>query len=218
MARNKYPEQTVDQILIVSTKLFIENGYDKTTIQDIIDELKMSKGAIYHHFKSKEDILETVINKRSLYAKEMLDDLVKNTQADNTKEKIKKILLFIATDTQNHAIDIILCSQIKNPQFVVAGIQGNVLDDAGIISKLLKDGIVDGSIKTDYPTECAEIFMLLLNIWINPVLFHRDLTQTQSRLKALQLIMKQLGVDIVSDELIDKMIKGYANIDGFTHQ
>ena len=61
MARNKYPEETVARILDVSLKLFLEKGYENTTIQDIIDALgNLSKGAIYHHFKSKEDILEAV--------------------------------------------------------------------------------------------------------------------------------------------------------------
>jgi AcrR family transcriptional regulator len=218
MARNKYPEQTIEQILNIATTLFIENGYEKTTIQDIINKLKMSKGAIYHHFKSKEEILEAVINRRSIYAREMLDILVKNTKADNTKEKIKKILYEIATDTQNHAIDIILCSQINNPQFVVAGLQGTVKDDASVISKLFMEGVLDGSIETQYPMECAEIFMLLLNIWTNPVLFYRNLDETERRFIALQQIMKKLGIDIVSDELINIIISSYKEIGGFTNK
>ena len=60
MARNKYPEETVKKILEVSYKLFLEKGYDETSIQDIIGELGMSKGAIYHHFKSKEEILDKI--------------------------------------------------------------------------------------------------------------------------------------------------------------
>ncbi len=215
MSRNKYPEQTIEQILNISTTLFIENGYEKTTIQDIIDKLKMSKGAIYHHFKSKEEILEAVINRRSIYAREMLDNLVQNTKAENTKEKIKKILYEIAADAEIHAIDTILCSQIKNPQFVVAGLQGTVNDDASFISKLFMEGVLDGSIETDYPIECAEIFMLLLNIWINPVLFNRELNETEKRLRSLQQIMKQLGIDIVGDELINKIISSYKEISVF---
>lgn len=39
MARNKYPEVTVERILDVSQRLFLEKGYDNTTIQDIVDEL-----------------------------------------------------------------------------------------------------------------------------------------------------------------------------------
>ena len=61
MARNKYPEETVNKILDVSMRLFLEKGFENTSMQDIVDGLGgLSKGAIYHHFKSKEDILGAV--------------------------------------------------------------------------------------------------------------------------------------------------------------
>ena len=64
MARNKHPEETVNLILDVASRLFMEQGYEHTSIQNIIGCLGgLSKGAIYHHFKSKEDILEAVIDK-----------------------------------------------------------------------------------------------------------------------------------------------------------
>ena len=67
MARNKYPEVTVERILDVSQRLFLEKGYDNTTIQDIVDELGgLSKGAIYHHFKSKEEIMDAVCFLRTI--------------------------------------------------------------------------------------------------------------------------------------------------------
>ena len=40
MARNKHPEETVEKILAVSAKLFMEKGYEHTTLQDIIDDLR----------------------------------------------------------------------------------------------------------------------------------------------------------------------------------
>ena len=60
MARNKYPEETVQKILDVSRALFREKGYEHTTIQDIVSALGMSKGAVYHHFKSKEEIMDAI--------------------------------------------------------------------------------------------------------------------------------------------------------------
>ena len=39
MARNKYPEITVERILDAAQRLFLEKGYENTTIQDIVDEL-----------------------------------------------------------------------------------------------------------------------------------------------------------------------------------
>ena len=64
MARNKYPEVTVEKILDVAQQLFLEKGYDNTTIQDIVNELGgLTKGAIYHHFKSKEEIIDALSEK-----------------------------------------------------------------------------------------------------------------------------------------------------------
>lgn len=215
MARNKYPEQTIESILNVSTKLFITNGYDKTTIQDIMDELNLSKGAIYYHFKSKEEILNKIIENHSLYARDMLAHLIKTTKAVNTKERIRKILLSIATDRENHEVDLILCSQIKSPQFVVAGIKSCVDDDAVIIGKLLEEGIEDGSLNIENPRECAEVFMLLLNIWCNPILFDMEIEQTRKKLNTLQNIMVMLGADVVSEELIESLLNHYSQVKKF---
>ena len=64
MARNKHPEETVNLILDVALALFFEKGYDNTSIQDIIDGLGgLTKGAVYHHFKSKEDILSAALDR-----------------------------------------------------------------------------------------------------------------------------------------------------------
>ena len=60
MSRNKYPEQTVEKILDAAACLFAQKGYAHTTLQDVIDETGLSKGAVYHHFKSKEEIAAKV--------------------------------------------------------------------------------------------------------------------------------------------------------------
>ena len=114
-----------------------------------------------------------------------------------------------------HSIDSFLSSQVQNPQFVVSGIREGVKNDAPIIANIMLDGKNDGSITTDYPAECAEIFMLLINIWINPALFKRTYSETISRLKFLQHMMKVLGVDIVSDLLIAHIMKRYDEMEGF---
>lgn len=215
MARNKYPEQTLEQILLVSTELFREKGYEKTSIQDIINALGMSKGAIYHHFKSKEEILFAVMEQQFSYAEQMLNELIHKTQAANAKEKLVKILEHVVADPKAHSVDSILSEQIKNPQFVLTGIRNGVNKDAPYIAKIMLEGKEDGSITTDYPTECAEIFMLLVNIWINPILFERKHTDTVNRLRFLQQMMKGLGADIVSDQLIQKISEHYSDIGGY---
>lgn len=43
MARNKHPEETVQRILTTASKLFLEKGYEKTSLQDIIRETGLSQ-------------------------------------------------------------------------------------------------------------------------------------------------------------------------------
>ncbi len=91
MARNKHPEETVNLILDVAFRLFIKKGYEHTSIQDIIKQLGgLSKGAIYHHFKSKEDILMAVTDRMTSESNRMLADVRDRTDLTG-QEKLKTI-------------------------------------------------------------------------------------------------------------------------------
>ena len=64
MARNAHPELTQERIIKAATGLFTSRGYDKTSMQDIIDATGgLSKGAVYHHFQSKEDLFDAVADR-----------------------------------------------------------------------------------------------------------------------------------------------------------
>ena len=55
-------EVTEERILDVAQRLFLEKGYENTTIQDIVNELGgLTKGAVYHHFKSQKKFLVGVV-------------------------------------------------------------------------------------------------------------------------------------------------------------
>ncbi len=91
MARNKHPEETINLILDVASRLFLEKGYEHTSIQDIIDHLGgLSKGAIYHHFKSKEDILVAVTERMTEESNRMLLN-IRDQKNVSGKEKLQSI-------------------------------------------------------------------------------------------------------------------------------
>jgi AcrR family transcriptional regulator len=50
-------KSTRDRILDVALDLFIEKGFDKTSLREIAEQLGFSKAALYYHFASKDDIL-----------------------------------------------------------------------------------------------------------------------------------------------------------------
>ena len=60
MPRNKYPEVTEKAILDTAKRLFLEHGYEHVTLQDIAEACGLTRGAIYHHFHGKEEMLDAV--------------------------------------------------------------------------------------------------------------------------------------------------------------
>jgi AcrR family transcriptional regulator len=54
-------EVTRKNILVAASKLFARRGYHKTTITDIAQAIELTSGAIFHHFPSKEALLEAVV-------------------------------------------------------------------------------------------------------------------------------------------------------------
>ena len=209
MTRSEKAEQTYQQILAVSAKLFREQGYEKTSIQDILNELKMSKGAVYHHFKSKKEILDAIQDIAGNQRLDLLRQLVNDTQAKNAREKLIKVFskfLEVADFTQIDKES--LSAHLEDPHIMLADIRSQ-MNDAKVLVDLLEEGILDGSFEIEYPLELAEVIFMLINTWLNPILFNRDFKQTESRLKFLQQALSRLGVDVIRDEMIDKMLFKY---------
>lgn len=64
---------TRTQIVAAADVLFYQRGFEHTSFADIAEEVKISRGNFYHHFKSKDEILEAVIELRLRRTQEMLD-------------------------------------------------------------------------------------------------------------------------------------------------
>ncbi len=66
---------TRTRILKVASELFIEQGYDATSLREIADRLGFTKAALYYHFKSKEDILVALIEPAEEMVRQLFDRL-----------------------------------------------------------------------------------------------------------------------------------------------
>ena len=65
---------TRDQIIEAADRLFYQKGYEHTSFADIAAAVRISRGNFYHHFKSKDDILDAVIDARLDRTRRMLAD------------------------------------------------------------------------------------------------------------------------------------------------
>lgn len=197
MARNKYPEETVDKILDISYRLFREKGYDHTTIQDIVNALGMSKGAIYHHFKSKEDILDQITNKYYDSINWFGDVLV--DPGLTGLEKLRKILSLQLSDPRKLEVDNLTMTLTKNPQLLALTVDCSIHDAAPMAAQLMEEGLRDGSIRTDYPQELAEVLMLILNVWVGVYTAGRE--DFARKISFIKAFTDGMGVPLIDDAL-----------------
>lgn len=59
----KEAEERKNEILDVAERLFGTKGFDNTSTNDILNEIGIARGTLYYHFKSKEDILDAMIDR-----------------------------------------------------------------------------------------------------------------------------------------------------------
>ena len=206
MARNKHPEETVNLILDVATRLFMEKGYEHTSIQDIIDNLGgLSKGAIYHHFKSKEDILVAVTDKMTEESNKQLKT-IRDREDLSGKEKLKTIF---QESIFRHDLDDMFAAAPNvsdNPRLIFSTIRDTVdVVAPDYIVPIIEEGIRDGSIQTEYPEEFAELVILIANMWLNPMIFDSTPEETYRKIMVFRQMMQGFGLDIVDDEMRDRM-------------
>lgn len=206
MARNKHPEETVNLILEVAFRLFMEKGYEHTSIQDIINHLGgLSKGAIYHHFKSKEDILFAVTDKITAESNRMLG-IIRDRTDLNGKEKLKTIFKESILRPVQDEIFTVAPNLSCNPRLIYSMFRETVVE-AGpdYIVPIIKEGIADGSIQTDYPEELGELIILVANIWLNPMIFDNTVEETYKKSLLFRQMMQGFGLDIVDDEMLKRL-------------
>ncbi len=203
MARNKYPEITVDKILDVSQRLFLEKGYDNTTIQDIVDELDgLTKGAIYHHFKSKEEIMEALGDK--MFFNNNPFEKVKQRTDLNGLEKMRMAILLNQSDETQIKLTEQAIPLLKNPHVLARMIETNHRLLYPYWLGFIEEGQNDGSIQTQYAKELAE-FLVLTDIWLIPSIFPANKEEIQKRFQCIKEMLEKMGLPLLNNEIENRI-------------
>ncbi|MCI8749414.1 MAG: TetR/AcrR family transcriptional regulator [Lachnospiraceae bacterium] len=208
MARNKHPEETVNLILDTAFRLFMEKGYEYTSVQDIINNLGgLSKGAIYHHFKSKEDILYAVTDRMTSESNKILAG-IRDASSLNGKDKLKTIFKMSLNRPVMDDIFTVAPNFNNNSKLLFNILNETIYKAApDYILPIIKQGISDGSIKTEYPEQLAELIILVANVWMNPMIFDNTKEEIYCKCMVFRQMMDGFGLDIIDDEILDRITR-----------
>lgn len=158
----KEAEERKQEILDAAERLFASKGFDNTSISDILEETGIARGTLYYHFKSKEELLDAVIErmieKMTARAKEIAD----RREIPVLQRFTMMIMVFhVSSDVQE---EILL--QVHKPQNALMHqkMQKSLFFRiTPLITALIEEGIAQGICQTDYPAEAVEMTFLYAN-------------------------------------------------------
>lgn len=185
------PEERKNDIIDVADRLFSQRGYDATSTNDIIESAGITRGALYHHFSSKEEILDTLVER---YGRRVLEAAAA-VAADSSLPVKERIIRTILASNFASVGGGELIRQVHRPQNALLHekIQKAMINGlTPILTGIIRDGIGQGVFVTDYPYESMEMMVAYIN-----TIFDRDIAELgdaekNSRLAALLSNMEKI--------------------------
>lgn len=200
MSRNKYPEETVEKILQAGATLFMEKGYEKTSLQDIVNSIHMSKGAFYHHFQSKEELLQRITGR--YFANTQWCDEIMNNPSLNGLEKLRALFMHELDNEEKKKMDLLTRHVIADPKILEEQLKSGIQEVAPMIDQLIQEGIKDGSLHTKYTKQVSEVLVLTINFWINPGVFNSTKEEFMEKVYFLKYMLDRLELPMIDDTLL----------------
>ncbi len=152
-------------ILDVAQRLIYNRGYEQMTVQDILEDLQISKGAFYHYFDSKQALLEAIIERMQEEVEQLLIPIVQDTHMS----ALEKLQRFFDTVTR---------WKTSRKDFFLALLRVWYADDNAIVrqklrttsikwitpwlSLIIRQGIQEGVLTTSYPERVGEVILSLV--------------------------------------------------------
>jgi AcrR family transcriptional regulator len=154
-----------NEILDVAQRLVYTRGYEQMTIQDMLDELQISKGAFYHYFDSKQALLEVLIERMLNEGIQLILPIVQNPDLSAVEKlqsyfgtiarwRTSRKAFFLALLRVWHTDDNAIVRQKLRSMSVIKRI-------TALLTGIIHQGVQEGTLTTSYPDEVGEVVVSL---------------------------------------------------------
>lgn len=153
-----------EAIVRTAERLFFEKGYEETSIQDILDELSISKGGFYHHFDSKIALLGEICRLRG----ERDLERVRGALASGKLNPVQKLDLLLGALLQLDHSEPDFAALVLKVSYLDGDVQFReqmraFMSDAlrPLMENAVREGMEDGSLFSRHPGYLAEMLLRL---------------------------------------------------------
>src|SRR5258706_9720087 len=153
-----------NDILDAAQRLVYAKGYERMTIQDILEDLQISKGALYHYFDSKAAVLEALIERGQPEVEQALIGIVDDPNM-SALEKLKQYFAMLdrMRIAQRTLIADLLHIWFADENAIVREKADEMIVQrrAPLLSTIVRQGIQEGVFTTPYPDQAGEIILAI---------------------------------------------------------
>lgn len=192
MAEKKDAQKRKKEIMTAAGELFHEKGYLNTTTQDIIKKVGISRGLLYYHFKSKEDILYQIVEGYLQPLIKRFENITQNEKLDPIEKVIEFINNTIISEEQAKPEDYTLKNTIHLPEnsYMIDRINHKLsYEMTKYFTEIIKEGNEKKVFHVPYPKETAAFLMTAYTFVINDTTYHNN-----SRGKAIEYFKAYQGM------------------------
>jgi AcrR family transcriptional regulator len=156
-----------NNILDATQRLVYTKGYGLMSIQDILGELHISKGAFYHYFTSKQDLMEGLIERMACQAIQLLEPIAQDASL-NATQKLLRLFDFAArwkTARKDYLLNLVGVWYADENAVLRLKSQAAIIPQVTpLITSIIRQGIHEGVFHTSYPEQsCVVIFTMLMS-------------------------------------------------------
>ena len=184
-----------EQILDVSLSLFLEKGYDNTSISDILSNLNIARGTLYYHFESKEAIMDEIIE-RSI--KSVIEEAKGIVFRKGMTVQEKMFTLFSSTSMKRLSGRELMIDYLNQPQNALFHEKINrsfIQKIVPLLGDIIKEGVEEGTFNNAYPYESAEMILVMIIGFMDVYYDNADENDIKRRTESLLYNMERiLGV------------------------
>jgi len=158
----KDAEVRKNEILDAADELFAQKGYDGTSTNDILEKVGIARGTLYHHFKSKEEIMDALIERYSL----RLLSKAKEIAEDRSIPIVERIIRVVMALNFSGGSSRQIMEHIHKPQNALMHrkLERVVIRSVTpIMAGIIREGVEQGIFHTPYPYECMEMVVVYAN-------------------------------------------------------
>ncbi len=186
----KDPEVRRKEILTAAEELFMNHGYVNTTVEAIIQQVRIAKGTFYYYFKSKEDILDALVHE---IVNQHCEDYKKI--ADDSKiGAIDKMRLMLRGDSQHAKNENKLMENLHRPENRELHERINieiVIKIAPVFAGVIEQGKLESVFNVEYPLETIQFLLAGSQFLLESGLFKWNKEEQTKRMQSFQAIIER---------------------------